>query len=80
MGVLTGMQGSVQPLGVCGRVLRTGRALSYVYMLRASELFAKEKGVCHKVYYLRTGCVVCRFYGITSSWQKVEYAKRTKDI
>ena len=56
-GMLTGMQESIPSWGEGGRVLWIGLALSYFLMLRASELFAKEKGVYHKVYCLRRGDV-----------------------
>ena len=45
-------------LGVGGRVAWTGLALSYILMLRATELFAWENGDFHIIYCLRKGDVV----------------------
>ena len=57
-GVLTEMQESVQAWGIGGTVLWIGLALTNFLMLRTSELFAKGRGVFHKVYCLRRGDVV----------------------
>ena len=65
-GMLTEMQESVQAWGVGGRVLGIGLALTYFFMLRASELFSNGKGVFHKVYCLSWG--MWRSSRITSSW------------
>ena len=68
-GMPTTMQESISSWGVGGRVVRIGLALSYVLMLRASELFAGEKGEFQSIYCLRRGdVVVCR--NIKSSWGK----------
>lgn len=56
-GILTRMQESVPSWGVGGRVVWIGLALSYFLMLRASELFAGEKGEFHSIYCLRRGDV-----------------------
>ena len=56
-GMLTEMQESVQAWGVGRRVLWIGLALTYFFMLRASELFVNGKGVFQKVYCLRRGDV-----------------------
>ena len=51
------MRESVQAWGVGGRLLWIGLALTYVFMLRASERFANGKGVFHKVCCVRRGGV-----------------------
>ena len=56
-GMLTRMQESVPSWGVGGRVMSIGLALSYFLMLRASELFAGEKGEFHSIYFLWRGDV-----------------------
>ena len=53
-------------LGSGARVVWIGLALSYLFMLRASELFAGENGEFHSIYFCGGG--MWRFSGITSSW------------
>ena len=57
MGDADGDAGERSGMGVGGRVLWIGLALTYFFMLRASELFANGKGVFHNVYCLRRGDV-----------------------
>ena len=52
-GILTRMQESASYWGVGVRVVWIGLALSSFLMLRASELFAGEKGDFHSIYYMR---------------------------
>ena len=56
-GMLSSMQQSVGGEGAGGRVLWIGLALTYLLMLRASELFAERDGKIHDVYCLCRGDV-----------------------
>ena len=48
---------SISSWGVGGRIVWIGLALTNQLLLRASELFAEERGKVHEVYCLRTGDV-----------------------
>ena len=58
-GMLRGVQRSIASWGEGGRVLWISLALSFFFMLRTSELLAKERSVYHKVYCLNRVDVAC---------------------
>lgn len=51
--MLRGMEGAGKDWGVGGRVAWIRLALSYLILLRVSELFAQDDGKVHAVYCLR---------------------------
>ena len=53
--MLKRMEGIAKEWGTGGRVVRIGLALTYLILLRASELFAEDDGSVHAVYGLRGG-------------------------
>ena len=53
-----------------------GLELTYLLLLRASEIFAEENGVFHELYCLGRGDVA--FSGGGSSWEEKENKRRTK--
>ena len=58
-GMLRGVQRSIASWGEGGRVLWISLALSFFFMLRTSELLAKERSVYRKVYCLNRVDVAC---------------------
>ena len=60
-GMLKEMEEAAKEWGMGGRVVWIGLALTYLLLLRASELFAEDDGSVHAVYCLRGGCgILCR--------------------
>ena len=55
--MLEEMEEAAKEWGVGGRVAWIGLALTYVLLLRASELFVEDDGRVHAVYGLRGGDV-----------------------